>query len=99
MPTFRLLNQAPQYLLADGSVNAGGSLHFYETDLTTPKDTWSDADLTVLNANPVTLNAQGRTVTDVFGDGEYGVVMKDALGAVIWTRNNVSNGVAAGLRA
>ncbi len=94
--SFRILNQAPQYLLEDGTLNAGGSLTFYETDLTTLKATWSNAGLTVLNANPVLLDAEGRTVTDVFGDGEYGVVMKDADGVVQWTRNNVSNGVEAG---
>lgn len=92
MAAYRILNQAPQYLLASGKVNAGGSLTFYETDLTTLKNTWSDPGKTTLNANPVTLDAAGRTTTDVWGDGEYGVVMKDALGATIWTRNNVQPG-------
>lgn len=87
--SFRILNQAPQYLLADGSVNAGGSLTFYATDLTTPKNTWSNAAKTVLNPNPVVLDAAGRSNTDIWGDGEYGVVCKDALGVVQWTRNNV----------
>jgi len=89
MSSFRILNQAPQYLLADGSVNAGGQLFFYETDLSTPKDTWSDEAMTVLNSNPVVMDAAGRTLTDVWGDGEYGVVMADADDVVIWTRNNV----------
>lgn len=89
MASFRILNQAPQYLLADGSVNAGGKLFFYETDLTTPKDTWSDEAMTTLNSNPVVMDAAGRTLTDVWGDGEYGVVMTDADDVVIWTRNNV----------
>lgn len=89
MSSFRILNQAPQYLLPNGQVNAGGKLYFYETDLTTPKDTWSDPDLTTLNSNPVVMDAAGRTSTDVWGDGEYGVVMTDADDVVIWTRNNV----------
>lgn len=87
--SFRILNQAPQYLLPDGRVNAGGSLTFYETDLTTLKDTWSDEALSTLNSNPVQLNASGQTNTDVWGNGEYGVVCKDALGTILWTRNNV----------
>ncbi len=99
MASFRILNQAPQYLLPSGKVNAGGSLTFYETDLTTLKNTWSDPDLTVLNANPVVMDAAGRTLTDVWGDGEYGVVMADALGAVIWTRNNVKAGDDTGATA
>lgn len=89
MATFRILNQAPQYLLADGSVNAGGKLAFYETDLTTPKNTWSDPDMTVLNSNPVIMDAAGRSLTDIWGDGEYGAVMLDADDNVIWTRNDV----------
>lgn len=89
MASFRILNQAPQYLLADGSVNAGGKLFMYETDLSTPKDTWSDEAMSTLNSNPVVMDAAGRTLTDVWGDGEYGVVMADADDVVIWTRNNV----------
>lgn len=94
--SFRILDQAPQYLLADGRVNSGGSLTFYETDLTTLKNTWSDEANTVLNTNPVILDAAGRTITDVWGDGEYGVVCKDALGVVQWTRNNVRDAASAG---
>lgn len=89
MASFRILNQAPQYLLPDGRVNAGGKLYFYETDLTTPKDTWSDEAMTTLNSNPVVMDAAGRTLTDVWGDGEYGVEMTTSADVVIWTRNNV----------
>lgn len=89
MASFRILNQAPQYLLADGTVNAGGKLEFFETDLSTPKSTWSDEAMATLNSNPVVMDAAGRTLTDVWGDGEYGVVMSDADDVVIWTRNNV----------
>ncbi len=94
--SFRILNQAPQYLLPSGQVNAGGKLYTYETDLTTLKDTWSDEAMTVLNSNPVLMDAAGRTVTDVWGDGEYGVVMTDADDVEIWTRNNVRPDAGAG---
>src|SRR5687767_12505506 len=88
--SFRILNQAPVYLLANGQPAAGGSLTFYETDLSTLKDTWSDEALTTLNSNPVLLDASGRTVTDVWGDeGEYGAVLKNSLGVEQWTRNNI----------
>lgn len=86
---FRILNQAPQYLTADGQVNAGGSLTFYETGTTTPKDTFSDFALTTANPNPLSLDAAGRTLNDVWGDGEYTVVCKDALGVIQWTRDEV----------
>jgi len=96
MASFRILNQAPQYLLLDGTVNAGGKLFFFETDLTTPKDTWSDEAMTTLNSNPVVMDSAGRTLTDVWGDGEYGVVMTDADEVTIWTRNNVKADAGAG---
>ena len=48
MASFRPLGQFVQYFLADGSVNAGGSITFYQTDLTTLKNTYSDPGLTVL---------------------------------------------------
>lgn len=89
MSSFRILNQAPQYLLQSGQVNAGGKLYFYETNLTTPKDTWSNPEMTVLNSNPVIMDSAGRTLTDVWGDGEYGVKMTDSADVVQWTRNNV----------
>lgn len=89
MATFRILNQAPQYLLLDGRVNAGGKLYFFESDLTTPKDTWTDESQSTLNSNPVVMDAAGRTLTDVWGEDEYGVEMTDANDVVIWTRNNV----------
>lgn len=94
--SFRILNQAPQYLLPSGQVNAGGKLYFYETDLTTPKNTWSDEAMTVLNSNPVLMDSAGRTVTDLWGDGEYGVVMADSADVEIWTRNNVRPDAGAG---
>lgn len=101
MATFRILDQAPQYLLPDGSLNDGGKLWFYETDLSTLKNTWADPDKTTLNANPVTLDASGRSLTDIWGDGEYGVVLKTAAGVTLWTRNNVeiAGGDAAAIPA
>ncbi len=94
--SFRVLDQAPQYFLPDGRLNAGGSLTFYETDLSTPKDTWANEDLTVLNSNPVVFDASGRSLSDIWGDGEYGVVCKDAQGVIQWTRNNVRDVSATG---
>lgn len=92
MSTFRVLDQAPQYLLPNGQVNAGGSLLTYETDLSTPKITWADPDKATPNPTTILLTAEGRTETDVWGEGEYGLVLKDADGVTIWTRNNVQAG-------
>ena len=97
MASFRVLGQFVQYFLNDGSVNAGGSVTFYETDLTTLKNTYSDMGLTVPNANPLPLDADGRLSADCWGSGVYGAVLKDASGTTIQTLNNVQAGTDPGL--
>lgn len=89
MPAYRPLGTFPQYFLADGTVNNGGLIHFYQTDLTTPQNTWSDMGLTTLNANPVVLDSSGRPTTDIWGSAAYGVVITDSLGANPRTFNNI----------
>lgn len=97
MASFRPLGQFIQFFLDDGTVNAGGSVTFYETDLTTLKNTYSEPSLTVLNSNPVTLDAAGRPSTDVWGSGVYGAVLADSFGATIQTLNNIQSGADPGL--
>lgn len=99
MAAYRPLGVFPQYFLNDGGVNNGGFLHFYEVDLTTEKDTWSGPDMAIghLNPNPVPLNTAGRPTVDIWGDGEYGVVLKTSSGSTIETRNNVQDGSDPGI--
>lgn len=97
MAAYRPLGQFNQYFLNDGTVNNGGSITFYATDLTTLKDTYSDPALTILNSNPVILDAAGRLSTDVWGSGNYGAVIKDSLGTIIETRNNIQSGTDPGV--
>lgn len=96
MSAYRPLGTFPQYLLADGTVNNGGFINFYQTDLTTPQNTWSDQALTVLNANPVPLDSAGRPTTDIWGSAAYGVVITDALGANPRTLNNIQPDAGGG---
>ena len=88
MAAYRPLGPFPQFFLADGTVNNGGFIHFYETDLTTQKDTYSDKGLTTPNSNPVQLDSAGRPVSDIWGSNAYGVVITDSLGANPQTRNS-----------
>lgn len=96
MSAYRPMGPFPQYFLADGTVNNGGLIHFYQTDLTTPQNTWSDVGLTVLNSNPVVLDASGRPTTDIWGSAAYGVVITDSLGANPRTFNNIQPDVGSG---
>ena len=96
MSAYRPLGTFPQYFLADGTVNNGGLINFYETDLTTRKDTYSDDGLTTPNANPVVLDSAGRPTSDIWGSLAYGVVITDSLGANPRTFNNIQPDVGAG---
>ncbi|WP_440984903.1 gp53-like domain-containing protein [Xanthomonas sontii] len=66
---------------------AGGSLTFYAQGTTTPKGTWSDSELTIANTNPVQLDSSGRANVNIWCDGAYTVILKDADGTSIWTRD------------
>lgn len=76
-------------------IAAGGSLTFYEVGTTTPKATYSNPALTILNSNPLILNSAGRSVNAAWGTGNYDVVLKDSAGATVWTRQ-VNSQVQAG---
>lgn len=94
--SFRIYDQAPQYLTESGRVLAGGSLTFcVNGGAPTLKDIWIDRAKTTLAANPMPLDAAGRTETDAWGDGSYTVICKNSLGVVQWTRDDVeaSNGL------
>jgi hypothetical protein len=97
MASYRILGQFRQFFLDDGTVNDGGSIAFFETDLTTPKTTYSNPGLTIPNTNPVQLTADGRLASDVWGDGEYGAELRDALGVILETDNNIQSGADPGL--
>lgn len=90
MARFGTLGQ--QYFDDSGDPLSGGTLTFYETGTTTFADTYSDPALTTLNTNPVVLDGAGR-IGDVFFSGELKVVIKDASGVTIETRDPVGGGL------
>lgn len=93
MPAFQFYDPAPSFrdVLAQ-VVLAGGSLTFYERETTTPKNTWSDPEMTVLNTNPLVLDSAGRPNVSIFGDGEYSVKCMTAQGITVWTRIVIPGG-------
>lgn len=86
---YRLVNPLPQFFTVDGKVLAGGNLYFTDTGTSNPRPTYADPDLSAENTNPVILDASGRPNADIWMDGIYRVVLKDASGATIWTRDDV----------
>lgn len=72
-----------------GRIVADGKLHFYTTNTTTRKNTFSDSAETTANANPITLGSDGRTPAEIFGSGTYTVTLKDVNGATVWSNDDV----------
>lgn len=58
--------------LISGAVVPSGKLYFYRTATTTAQDTYTDADLSVANSNPVVLNATGGLDTHIYLDPTTG---------------------------
>lgn len=74
MPAYRFYDPAPVFFDTLGVEKVvNGTLTFYDIGTTNPRDTWSDADLTVLNTNPVLLDSSGRPAVNIFLDGDYTV--------------------------
>lgn len=81
-----LPNGQQQFIDGNGKPYAGGKVWFYSNFPTCSvlKNTWQDTAQTVLNTNPVTLDAAGRAT--IFGSGSYCQVLKDSLGNTVWTK-------------
>jgi len=92
-----LSNPSPQWFDDNGNPLSGGTVAFFEAGGTsTPLDTFTDKDLTPgnENTNPLPLDSDGRSTTNVFlQQQEYNIVVKDSGGVTIpnATRDNVSN--------
>lgn len=82
----------------NGAPLAGAKLYFYENGTTTPKNTWSDIDLTTANPWPVEADSAGRFVDDIFMDTDaYRIKLTDSSGTQIWLKDdcNTFNGPAS----
>lgn len=76
-----------QFLDAIGAPLFAGRIFTYEAGSLTPKPTYQDSAMTILNTNPVILDARGESV--MYGDGIYRVILKDLFGNTIWDRDNI----------
>jgi hypothetical protein len=86
----RFGNLGTQYFTDDNVVLGGGSVTFYEPGTTTLKATYSDSGQSILNTNPVLLDAAGR-LPNVFFSGLAKAVLKDSDGEIIQTRDPVGD--------
>lgn len=87
----------PRWLFVDanGNPRAGAKLYTYETGTSTPKPTYSDAGLTVPNANPMISDADGY-FSDIFlASGAYRFRLTTSADAQIWQADNIEGGSTA----
>ena len=77
-----LPNPEPQFADGNGVPYAGGTIGTFVPGTSTAKSTWSDAEQTALNTNPIVLDSAGRCT--MYGTGAYRLILKDADGNLIW---------------
>lgn len=77
-----LPNAKAQFIDSNGKPLAGGSVYFYIPNTSTLKNTYQDAAQTILNTNPIVLDASGQAI--IWGTGTYRQVVYDQLGNLIW---------------
>ena len=75
-------NGKQQFFSANGTPLAGGFVYFYIPGTSTPKDTYQDPAATILNTNPIILDAAGEAI--VYGIGSYRQVVTDSSSNTIW---------------
>lgn len=85
---FRITDPAPVFWAEDARA-AGGTVEFYESGTMTPKSVYAEKALTTDLGNEIDLDAEGRLEVDAWGSGAYTVVVKDADGVQISSRDNV----------
>ena len=79
---------------ADGSINSGGVVTFFESGTSTPKDAYDGPNTVTDNAiTSVTLDSTGKAV--VFGDGTYRLVIKDSDGSTIGTYDGMEYAISS----
>jgi hypothetical protein len=89
-----VLAPAPKFVALDGNGNpiAGARVYTYTAGTSTPKAAYTDASGGVAQTNPAICDASGRV--DLWLNGAYKIVLKDASDVTIWTVDNIQ-GISA----
>lgn len=82
-----------QFTDNSGNPLAAGTINTYITGTTTDKTTYSDSARTTPNANPITLDSNGKAVIYLMNNGEYRFLLKTSAGATVDTIDNVAGQV------
>lgn len=85
-----LPNGKQVFLDSNGNPLTSGKVYFYIPSTKTLKTTWQNSGKTILNTNPVILDAAGRAI--IYGDGTYRQIVTDSLNNIIWDAITASAG-------
>lgn len=78
----QLPNGEQVFLDSDGNPLGAGTVQFCIPNTDTLKNTWQDAGETILNDNPLELDAAGRAI--IYGSGVYRQIVRDVFGNLVW---------------
>lgn len=82
------------FLDANGLPLNGGMIYSYSSGTNTPKATYTDVSGLIPATNPVILDAAGRAA--IWLDGTYRISVRDSLGNIIRTTDNISSSNSGG---
>lgn len=77
-------NGEQRFVDNNGRPLIGGRVYYYVPNTSTLKDTWQDESMTILNTNPIVLDARGECTA--WGYGSYRQVVRDDKGNLIWDK-------------
>jgi len=77
-----LPNGKQQFIDSNGKPLASGKVYYYIPSTTTFKNTYQNSAGTVLNTNPVVLDANGQCIA--YGTGSYRQQVYDVYGNLVW---------------
>ena len=85
------IGNGQQFFDNNGVPLNGGLLYTYQAGSSTPLTTYTDINGTIANANPVVLDASGRSATEIWLTYGYfyKFVLKDSAGVTIGTYDNI----------
>lgn len=72
----------------------GGRLFTYQNGTTTPSPTYQDAAGTILNTNPIILNARGEAVVHLSEGQVYTFVLQTRTGVLVWSQNSIVGAIS-----
>lgn len=80
---------AAQRFDRNGKPLAGGELHFFAANTSTPQNAYKDTALTLPHPNPIKLDAYGNIPEFYVADGSIGVRLTDSSGVVMFESLNM----------